>query len=179
LPIERVGGERGNLLIKHSPKFQVWYYFLLNQQLCMRPLPVPDVSFNYEKAKTIPPLQPRPKETASGYRMVQADLDRLQEFRKCIECFLCQDVCHVIRDHEENKPRFAGPCFFIRLAELEMHPLDTGDRRALLKEQAGLGLCNITKCCSEVCPEKIQITDNGIIPPAVHFLRCAMDDGDE
>ncbi|MGH2786424.1 MAG: succinate dehydrogenase/fumarate reductase iron-sulfur subunit [Actinomycetota bacterium] len=124
---------------------------------------VTDVSFNYEMAKRVPPFQPRPK-PAGGYRMLQEDIERVQEFRTCIECFLCQNVCHVIRDHEENKPHFAGPRLFIRYAELEMHPLDTGDRRDLLQEQNGLGLCNITKCCSEVCPEGIHITDNAIIP---------------
>ena len=96
--------------------------------------------------------------------MAQQDIDRVQEFHKCIECFLCQNVCHVIRDHEENKPSFAGPRMFIRYAELEMHPLETGDRRELLSGQMGLGLCNITKCCTEVCPEHINITDNAIIP---------------
>ncbi len=96
--------------------------------------------------------------------MQQVDIDRVQEFRKCIECFLCQDVCHVLRDHEENKPRYAGPRFFVRLAELEMHPLDTVDRRDFAREHLGLGLCNITKCCTEVCPESIPITDNAIIP---------------
>ena len=88
----------------------------------------------------------------------------MQEFRKCIECFLCQNVCHVIRDHEENKRSFAGPRFFVRLAELEMHPLDTNDRLELIQAKAGIGLCNITKCCTEVCPEHIKITDNAIIP---------------
>jgi len=124
---------------------------------------VTDVSFNYEMAKRVPPFQPRPKPDG-GYRMLQEDIERVQEFRTCIECFMCQNVCHVIRDHEENKPHFAGPRLFIRYAELEMHPLDTGDRRDLLQEQNGLGLCNITKCCSEVCPEGIHITDNAIIP---------------
>ncbi len=126
---------------------------------------VTDVSFNYEMAQKIPPLQPRAPEGADGHhRMFQQDIDRGQEFRKCIECFLCQNVCHVIRDHEENKPYFAGPRFFIRLAELEMHPLDTADRRDLSQDELGLGYCNITKCCTEVCPESIKITDNGIIP---------------
>ena len=96
--------------------------------------------------------------------MPQADVARSQEFRKCIECFLCQNTCHVIRDHEENKEAFAGPRFFIRLAELDMHPLDTADRRREAQEQHGLGMCNITKCCTEVCPEGIKITDNAIIP---------------
>ncbi len=124
---------------------------------------VTDVSFNYEMAKRVPAFQPQPK-PPGGYRMAQQDIERVQEFRKCIECFLCQNVCHVIRDHEENKPSFAGPRHFIRYAELEMHPLDTGDRRELLQEHMGLGLCNITKCCSDVCPEDIHITDNAIIP---------------
>jgi succinate dehydrogenase / fumarate reductase, iron-sulfur subunit len=125
---------------------------------------VTDVSYNYEKARQLPPLRVRPPEADGTYRMMQEDIDRIQEFHKCIECFLCQDVCHVIRDHEENKSAFAGPRLFVRLAALEMHPLDDNDRVALIKEKAGLGFCNITKCCSEVCPEGIKITDNAIIP---------------
>ncbi|HXY73003.1 MAG TPA: succinate dehydrogenase/fumarate reductase iron-sulfur subunit [Actinomycetota bacterium] len=124
---------------------------------------VTDVSFNFEMAKRVPEFAPRPKdpktEADGHYRMQQMDIDRVQEFRRCIECFLCQNVCHVIRDHEENKRNFAGPRFMVRLAELQMHPLDT-KRRAPM----GIGYCNITKCCTEVCPEDIHITDNAIIP---------------
>lgn len=125
---------------------------------------VTDVSFNYEKAKSVPAFKPRPTEADGTHRMFQEEVDRVQEFHKCIECFLCQNVCHVIRDHPENKPAFAGPRLFVRLAALEMHPLDTNDRLALIKQQGGLGMCNITKCCTEVCPEHIKITDNAIIP---------------
>ncbi|MDO8475524.1 MAG: succinate dehydrogenase/fumarate reductase iron-sulfur subunit [Candidatus Rokubacteria bacterium] len=125
---------------------------------------VTDVSFNYEKAKQIPAFKPGPKEPDGTRRMQQEDVERSQEFRKCIECFLCQDVCHVIRDHPENKPAFAGPRFLMRIAELEMHPLDTNDRLELARTKAGLGYCNITKCCTEVCPEHIHITDNALIP---------------
>jgi succinate dehydrogenase / fumarate reductase iron-sulfur subunit len=125
---------------------------------------VADVSYNYEVAKRIPAFKPGPREADGTYRMQQVDIDRVQEFHKCIECFLCQNVCHVIRDHETNKRRFAGPRFFVRLAALEMHPLDTNDRRALIREKHAIGLCNITKCCTEVCPEHIHITDNAIIP---------------
>jgi succinate dehydrogenase / fumarate reductase iron-sulfur subunit len=123
-----------------------------------------DVSFNYEKAKQIPAFKPGPKEADGTRRMQQEDVERSQEFRKCIECFLCQNVCHVIRDHPENKPAFAGPRFLMRIAELEMHPLDTNDRLDLARTKAGLGFCNITKCCTEVCPEHIHITDNALIP---------------
>jgi succinate dehydrogenase / fumarate reductase iron-sulfur subunit len=125
---------------------------------------VTDVSFNYEVASRIPAFTPGPREADGTYRMQQVDVERSQEFRKCIECYLCQDVCHVIRDHEDNKKAFAGPRFLIRLAELDMHPLDTVDRREAAQEVFGLGYCNITKCCTEVCPEGIHITDNGIIP---------------
>ncbi len=125
---------------------------------------VTDVSYNYEKAKEIPAFRPKPKEADGTRRMYQEDVDRVQEFHKCIECFLCQDTCHVIRDHEENKTAFSGPRFFVRLAALEMHPLDTNDRMELIRQKAGLGFCNITKCCTEVCPEDIHITDNAIIP---------------
>jgi succinate dehydrogenase / fumarate reductase iron-sulfur subunit len=124
---------------------------------------VTDVSFNYEMAKRVPAFKPPPR-PPGGYRMQQEDVDRVQEFHKCIECFLCQNVCHVIRDHEENKQSFAGPRMFVRYAALEMHPLDTNDRRELLRAEMGLGMCNITKCCTEVCPEDIHITDNAIIP---------------
>ena len=125
---------------------------------------VTDLSHNYQVARRIPAFQPRPPGPDGEYRMMQEDIDRGQEFRKCIECFLCQDVCHVIRDFPKNKPDFFGPRFFVRLAELEMHPLDTVDRRELIVESGGLGYCNITKCCTEVCPEDIRITDNAIIP---------------
>ena len=125
---------------------------------------VTDVSFNYDKAAQIPPFHPRARDADGNHRMAQLDVERSQEFRKCIECFLCQDVCHVVRDHEENKPAFSGPRLLMRIAELDMHPLDTVDRKAFAQEQAGLGMCNITKCCSEVCPEQIHITDNALIP---------------
>jgi succinate dehydrogenase / fumarate reductase iron-sulfur subunit len=121
---------------------------------------VTDVSWNYEINKKIRPFAPRP---GAAWRWQQHDIDRAQEFRKCIECFLCQNVCHVLRTHE-LKHQFAGPRFFVRIAGLEMHPIDGADRTADLREQSGIGLCNITKCCTEVCPESITITDNAIIP---------------
>jgi succinate dehydrogenase / fumarate reductase, iron-sulfur subunit len=125
---------------------------------------VTDVSANYDWALRVPSFAPPDGLQPGGYRMAQADVDRSQEFRKCIECWLCQDVCHVIRDHDDNKEVYAGPRYFIRHAELDMHPLDAGDRRHALREGHGLGLCNITKCCTEVCPAGIKITDNAIIP---------------
>jgi succinate dehydrogenase / fumarate reductase iron-sulfur subunit len=125
---------------------------------------VTDVSYSYVKAKQIPPLRLKPPDADGKYRMMQEDVDRPQEFHKCIECFLCQDVCHVIRDHDDKKSAFSGPRFFIKAAGLDMHPLDTLDRSEWVNSQAGIGLCNITKCCTEVCPEHIHITDNGIIP---------------
>ncbi|GAA2361922.1 hypothetical protein Cme02nite_42920 [Catellatospora methionotrophica] len=126
---------------------------------------VTDVSFNYEKAQEMPAFAP-PADLAPGeYRMQQIDVERSQEFRKCIECFLCQNTCHVVRDHDDNKPAFSGPRLFIRAAELDMHPLDARhDRKEIAQQSQGLGYCNITKCCTEVCPEHIKITDNAIIP---------------
>ena len=121
---------------------------------------VTDVSWNFKVNQKIPPFQPRP---GVEWKMYQRDVDRIQEFRKCIECFLCQDVCHVLRDHGKQE-QFGGPRFFVRTASLEMHPLDGVSRAHLLKEELGIGLCNITKCCTEVCPEDIRITDNAIIP---------------
>ncbi|HET7477455.1 MAG TPA: succinate dehydrogenase/fumarate reductase iron-sulfur subunit [Dermatophilaceae bacterium] len=125
---------------------------------------VTDVSFNYEKARQIPAFAPPAGLAPGNYRMQQVDVERSQEFRKCIECFLCQDVCHVVRDHEDNKAAFAGPRFLMRIAELDMHPLDSADRREAARTEHGLGMCNITKCCTEVCPEHIKITDNALIP---------------
>ncbi len=125
---------------------------------------VTDVSWNYRVKKTIKPFKPRPPDAPDGtWRMSQEDVDRVQEFRKCIECFLCQDVCHVLRDHHLHE-EFVGPRFLVHLATLEMHPLDTEDRVKELRDKHGIGFCNITKCCTKVCPEHITITDNAIIP---------------
>jgi succinate dehydrogenase / fumarate reductase iron-sulfur subunit len=125
---------------------------------------VTDVSWNFRVKKQIKPFKPRSPDAPDGtWRMAQADIDRVQEFRKCIECYLCQDVCHVLREHHYHD-RFIGPRFLVHVAALEMHPLDTADRVPELKQAHGIGFCNITKCCTKVCPENITITDNAIIP---------------
>ena len=125
---------------------------------------VSDVSWNYEAKKSIKPFKPRkPDDQDGSWRMQQEDIERVQEFRKCIECFLCQDVCHVLRDHQEHN-RFIGPALFVKAAAYDMHPLDVEDRISDLKNEQGIGFCNITKCCTKVCPENITITDNAIIP---------------
>ncbi len=124
---------------------------------------VTDVSWNYEVNKRIAPFTPPTDLPQDDWRWQQEDIERVQEFRKCIECFLCQDVCHVLRNHETERP-FMGPRYLVRTAGLEMHPIDQADRTSYLKDEGGIGFCNITKCCTEVCPEHIKITDNAIIP---------------
>jgi succinate dehydrogenase / fumarate reductase iron-sulfur subunit len=125
---------------------------------------VTDVSWNFRVKKQIAPFRPRQPDAPDGtWRMSQGDIDRVQEFRKCIECFLCQDVCHVLRDHHQHE-QFIGPRYLVHTAALEMHPLDTADRIPELRKAQGIGYCNITKCCTKVCPEHITITDNAIIP---------------
>ena len=126
---------------------------------------VVDVSGNFKVNEKITPFTPSEADASDPkpWRIKEPDIERLYEFRKCIECFLCQDVCHVLRTHDLQE-RFYGPRFFVRVAGLEMHPKDAADRRDLVREDGGLGLCNITKCCTEVCPEHIHITDNAIIP---------------
>jgi len=144
----------------------------LNQPVTIEPMKafpkirdlVTDVSWNFRVKEGIRKFKPRKPDAADGtWRMEQADADRVQEFRKCIECFLCQDVCHVLRDHHMHS-EFIGPRFLVYTAALEMHPLDTDDRVPDLREKDGIGYCNITKCCTKVCPEGITITDNAIIP---------------
>ena len=125
---------------------------------------VTNVKWNFDNKKKIPQFRPRKPDAPDGtWRIMQEDIERVQEFRKCIECFLCQDVCHVLRDHELHE-EFIGPRLLVYSAALEMHPLDTGNRLPELKDQYGIGYCNITKCCTNVCPEDIHITDNAIIP---------------
>ena len=125
---------------------------------------VTDISWNYRMKKKIKPFKPRKPDNEDGsWTIYQEDIDRVQEFRKCIECFLCQNVCHVLREHHLEE-EFIGPSAFVYTAALEMHPLDTEDRLEDLKKANGLGYCNITKCCTNVCPEHITITDNAIIP---------------
>jgi succinate dehydrogenase / fumarate reductase, iron-sulfur subunit len=125
---------------------------------------VTDVSWNYRVKASMQPVTPRSPDFEDGsWKMDQYDVERVQEFRKCIECFLCQDVCHVLRDHQMHD-RFGGPRHFVWAAQAEMNPIDTGDRIAALRDDLGIGYCNITKCCTKVCPEHITITDNAIIP---------------
>ncbi len=121
---------------------------------------VSDVSWNYEVSKGITPFTTSEK---APFTMYEEDVERLYEPKKCIECFMCQDVCHVLRTHHKHA-EFAGPRFFVRNQWLEMHPMDEADRLHDLKEDNGIGYCNITKCCTEVCPVGIHITDNSIIP---------------
>jgi len=136
---------------------------------------VTDVSWNYEVKKSIKPMTPRPPDREDGtWTMVQGDADRVMEFRRCIECYLCQDVCHVLREHRKHDG-FIGPRFLTHVAALEMHPLDTGDRLDDLRTEHGIGYCNITKCCTKVCPEGIQITDNAIIPLKERVVDRAYD----
>jgi succinate dehydrogenase / fumarate reductase iron-sulfur subunit len=125
---------------------------------------VTDVSWNFRVKKTIKKFRPRSPDAPDGtWRMQQGDVDRVQEFRKCIECFLCQDVCHVLREHHKHD-EFIGPRHLVYVAALEMHPLDTEDRVKDLKDKYSIGYCNITTCCRQVCPEFITITENAIIP---------------
>ncbi len=125
---------------------------------------VTDVTWNYEVKASIQEFAPKPPDHDDGsWHMEQYDVERSQEFRKCIECFLCQDVCHILRDHAMHD-RFAGPRHYVYVANMEMNPIDTGDRVAALRDELGIGYCNITKCCTKVCPEGISITDNAIIP---------------
>jgi len=136
---------------------------------------VTDVSWNFRVKKQIRKFTPRKPDAADGtWRMQQEDVDRVQEFRKCIECFLCQDVCHVLRDHHLHE-EFIGPRYLVYAAALEMHPLDTLDRREELRKSQGIGYCNITKCCTKVCPEGIHITDNAIIPLKERVMDHAFD----
>ncbi len=136
---------------------------------------VTDVSWNYDVKRRIKPFHPRAPDAPDGtWRMDQRDVDRVMEFRKCIECFLCQDVCHVLREHHRHDS-FIGPRFLVHTAALEMHPLDVEDRRDDLREHHGIGYCNITKCCTRVCPENITITDNAIIPLKERVVDRAYD----
>ncbi len=136
---------------------------------------VTDVSWNYRVKKTIKQFSPRPPDNDDGsWNMAQEDAERVMEFRKCIECFLCQDVCHVLREHELYD-EFIGPRFMVYTAALEMHPLDTENRLDDLRKTDGIGYCNITKCCTTVCPESITITDNAIIPLKERVVDQAYD----
>jgi succinate dehydrogenase / fumarate reductase iron-sulfur subunit len=144
-----------------------------NEEILVQPLKtfpvikdlVCDVSWNYEQNQRIRPFKPAEKSMDEQGRLImfQEDVDRIQEYRKCIECYMCQDVCHVLRDRDQ-KEGFVGPRFMIRLATLELHPCDDEDRIPEIRSEYGSGFCNITRCCVDVCPEHINITDNGIIP---------------
>lgn len=133
---------------------------------------VTDVSWNYEMNKQIQPFTPR---TDKPWVWKQPEITRAQEMRKCIECFLCQDVCHVLRYQRTNKPQYAGPRFFVRTAGLDYHPMDSADRLGYLKNESGIEMCNVTGCCTDVCPEHIKITDNAIIPAKERLIDAFSD----
>ena len=123
---------------------------------------VTDPTENWKVAKMIPPFTPSADlPTDKPWVLHQIDVDRSRAFRSCIECFLCQDVCHVVREHKAD---YIGPRWVVKAASFDMHPLDTVNRANFMKDQGGLGYCNITKCCQEICPEHIIITDDAIIP---------------
>lgn len=121
---------------------------------------VTDVSYNYEVFENTAPIK-GPENM--DWKFNQMEANRVQSFRECIECFLCVDTCHILRDHQMFE-EFGGPRAFVRLANFEMHPLDEEDRIPEVKNQFGIEYCNITRCCTEVCPAGIQITDDAIIP---------------
>lgn len=129
-----------------------------------------DVTENWKVAAMIPAFSA--KATEGVWKFYQKDVDRSREFRKCIECFLCQDVCHVVREHKAD---YVGPRWVVKAASLDMHPMDALDRSKFMKETAGLGYCNITKCCQEVCPEHIVITDDAIIPEKERVVDATYD----
>ena len=125
---------------------------------------ITDVSWNFQVKKKIKPFKPRPPDAPDGtWRMQQEDIDRVQEFRKCIECFLCQDVCHVLRDHQMHD-RFIGP----RYSDLRGRARDASARYRKSSRRIARSprdrLLQHYEMLMKVCPEEIQITDNGIIP---------------
>ncbi len=132
---------------------------------------VTDVSENWKVAAMIPAFTPR-VDAGKEWRFYQQDVDRSREFRRCIECFLCQDVCHVIREHEAE---YIGPRWVVKAASLDMHPMDGLNRSKFMKDVGGLGYCNITKCCQEICPEHIVITDDAIIPEKERLVDAHYD----
>jgi succinate dehydrogenase / fumarate reductase iron-sulfur subunit len=132
---------------------------------------VTDVSENWELMKKIPKFTPK-EGLERPWKISQVDIERSKEFKKCIECFLCQDVCHVVKEHRSG---YFGPRHVVKAASLDMHPLDALDRSEFMNENAGLGYCNITKCCTEVCPEEIRITDNAIIPEKERAVNISYD----
>jgi len=121
---------------------------------------VTDVSWNYRVNKKIPPFKPK---AGADWKFYQEDVDRVQEFASVLSVFFARmfAMCCEITISTSS---LAGQDFFVRVAGLEMHPMDGVSRTKLLKDELGIGLCNITKCCTEVCPEDIHITDNAIIP---------------
>ncbi len=132
---------------------------------------VTNVEENWKVAAMIPPFTPKTP-NSRDWRFYQEDVDRSREFRKCIECFLCQDVCHVIREHEAE---YIGPRWVVKAASLDMHPMDKLNRSKFMKDSGGLGYCNITKCCQEICPEHIIITDDAIIPEKERVVDVSYD----
>ncbi|MBI4020042.1 MAG: 2Fe-2S iron-sulfur cluster binding domain-containing protein [Candidatus Aenigmarchaeota archaeon] len=99
------------------------------------------------------------------YKISEAEIKRASEFRKCIDCLICHDVCHANRE----KLDYTGPRNLVKVMAQQLHPRNTLDRVPLL-EGAGVNFCNVTRCCQQVCPQEIHITTNGIIPLKEAFI---------
>ncbi len=122
---------------------------------------VTDVSWNYEVNKRIPPFTPKPD---ADWPIGQEDVDRIERVPQVHRVLPVPGrVPHPARPPaalELLRPALPGP---------HRQPGDAPARHASTAptsttDEAGIGLCNITKCCTEVCPEGIHITDNAIIP---------------
>ena len=81
---------------------------------------ISDVSWNYLAKKSVKPFKPRPPDGPDGtWRMAQWTWSRCRNSGSASKCFLCQDVCHVLREHRLFD-QFVGPRHLV-YGGLEMH----------------------------------------------------------
>lgn len=122
---------------------------------------VADYSEVWQKAQKFKPHFEGEEPDNQFYEMHEEEVEQAQQMRKCISCMACYDVCHVLR---EQMKEYAGPRNLVKVASLTYHPKDVLDRSALLDGEGYVELCNVTRCCSSVCPQDINITQDAIIP---------------
>ncbi|MEK6862098.1 MAG: 2Fe-2S iron-sulfur cluster-binding protein [Nanoarchaeota archaeon] len=119
---------------------------------------VTDPSEVYEKLSRLKPYFTGPKKKTFS-EIHEDEVKEIQEMRKCIDCFICYDSCHVIRNHPELK--FSGPVNVVKVVALDRHPQEKSERSQLL-EKEGLWNCNLSRCCTLNCPQKIKVSEDAI-----------------
>ena len=125
--------------------------------------------------RQVPAFKPRDPEADGTYRMSRSTSSGARSSASASSASCARTSATSSATTRRTRPPTPGRACSSASRSSRSHPLDTNDRRELLRQRMGLGMCNITKCCTEVCPEHIKITDNAIIPLKERVVDASYD----